>query len=191
MIGQEPGQPQAPCQANYDPEADNVAVGYFQVADVELRRAIIAEWEEVLSTEALIEDVCAICARGTPPSNILYIHPDTVDMALLRNDGLPEVLLPMSYNREEYGGAILEPKGMTRLATKAPFVTCRQCSNGLERGTMPRFSLANWLYYGYERQDESVKRAFATANQLVDPTVPTPMSAVEAAKRLAAWTEHK
>ncbi len=165
-MDQDPGQPQVSAQINTVPETDEIAVDHLQVADARLRREIIAEWEEVMSTEALTEDVCAVCARGGSSANVKYLHPDTIDMTLLRNDDLPESLLPVSYNRQQYDGAILEPKGMTRLATKAAFMACQECNNELNRGRMPRFSLANWLYYGYDRLYSSVKRAFEQATQL-------------------------
>lgn len=148
------------------PEGANVIVDYLQVADTQLVCRIIEEWEDVSSTAALTNEVCAVCARGTPPLSIQYVHPDEIDMSLLQNPDLPEAVLPVSYNRQQYNEAILEVKGMTRLATRAPFKVCRECVNDLKRGKMPRYALANWLYYGHERLPPTVKAAIKTSTQM-------------------------
>ncbi|RDX44765.1 hypothetical protein OH76DRAFT_1359002, partial [Lentinus brumalis] len=139
---------------------------HLRVVDDVLKDSIIAEWEDAMSMAALAELVCAVCARCTPPSNITVMHPANVDFHLLRNNLLPEHVLPMSYNRTAYDGAILHPKGLLNLQIKDGIRVCAECQHDLEKGDLPKYALANWLYYGHERLPEDVKQAFEGSTQV-------------------------
>ena len=139
---------------------------HLAIASDELKKAIIKEWEHVMSTESLKEHVCAACARRTPRERMLYVKASKVDFSLLRNDALPVEVLPVSYNREAYNGAILHPKGLTVLAQRGDLKLCTECDRSLKQGKMPKYALANWLYYGHERLPEGVKRAFESATSV-------------------------
>ena len=145
---------------------DDESTRHLEVADVGLREAIIKEWEQVMSTAALTEWVCAACARCTPQAKITFMKPSKAELALLRNDRLPECVLPKSYNIEAYDGALLHPNGMTNVAARAEMKVCNECRRDLERGKMPKFSLANWLYYGHDALPDDVKTAFREATQV-------------------------
>ncbi|KAI9056616.1 hypothetical protein FKP32DRAFT_1585466, partial [Trametes sanguinea] len=133
---------------------------HLSVVDEDIKRTIISEWEQSMRPEMLTEYVCAICGRDTPADSIALMDPCKIDFVLLRNDNLPEAAMPTTYNRDAYGGAILHPKGLTNTEHVAEVHVCKECSGPLRRGRMPRFSLANWLYYGHERLPDTVKQAF-------------------------------
>ena len=139
---------------------------YMEVASEELKRAIIQEWEQLMSTDALREHVCCSCARRLPRNMMLLVKPGKIDFSLLRNDHLPEHILPVSYNRDAYGGAILNPKGLTSLDARADIQLCVECERSLRKGRTPKYALANWLYYGHDRLPADVKQAFEEATQV-------------------------
>ena len=139
---------------------------YLEVASEELKTAIIQEWEELMSTAALREHVCGSCARRMPRNMMLSVKPAKIDFSLLRNDHLPEHMLPVSYNRAAYGGAILHPKGLTSLNVRADIQLCVECERSLRKGRTPKYALANWLYYGHDRLPADVKQAFEEATQV-------------------------
>ena len=142
------------------------AADHLEVADVQLRDMIIAEWEDVMSHAATSECVCAVCARCIPVAKITTMHPDEVDFEVLRNELLPEHVLPVSYNRAAYDGAILNPKGLSDRQARGDLRVCSECRLDLKRGEMPKYALANWLYYGHERLPEPVRRAFEESTQV-------------------------
>ena len=139
---------------------------YLEVASEELKSTIIREWEQVMSTQALREHVCASCGRRMPSDAMLFVRPGKVDFSLLRNDSLPEEVLPVSYNRHAYDGAILHPKGLTLLEHRSDIKLCLDCHRSVRKGRMPKYALANWLYYGHDRLPEDVKQAFKDATQV-------------------------
>ncbi|KAH9854460.1 hypothetical protein C2E23DRAFT_726731, partial [Lenzites betulinus] len=150
----------------HEPSEDDLL--YLAIADENLRRAIIAEWEQAMSTVNLKELVCAVCGRRTPPSQVLFVKAARVRFDLLRNDHLPEHIQPTSYDRAAYGGAILHPEGLVHRDRRGLIKTCKECRRDLcDRNPprMPRYALANWLYYGHERLPEPVKCAFGKSTQ--------------------------
>ncbi|EIW53408.1 uncharacterized protein TRAVEDRAFT_23779 [Trametes versicolor FP-101664 SS1] len=142
-----------------DPEA------HLQVPGDELKYEIVAEWQRAMSLEAVQDKVCAVCGRDTPPKSIALVNADSIDFSLLCNPELPVHVLPTTYNRAAYHGAILHPKGMTTLHEKGDVHICKACLPELQGGCaqMPKFALANWLYYGHDRVPANVKAAFSGA----------------------------
>ncbi|KAI9067677.1 hypothetical protein FKP32DRAFT_1561454, partial [Trametes sanguinea] len=139
---------------------------YLTIANEELRHAIIDEWEAAMSTVTLKDDVCAVCGRYAPPSKIELVKPSRVRFDLLCNDQLPSEALPISYSREHYDGAILHPQGLKHLDRRGPIKVCKECSRDLchpDSPKMPRFALANWLYYGIDRVPAVAREAFETS----------------------------
>ncbi|KAI0349036.1 hypothetical protein OH77DRAFT_1415646, partial [Trametes cingulata] len=157
--------PSATSTVHPPPEFD-VEDAYLDVADAELRRAIISEWEQTMSTETLRELVCAVCARCTPAARIVLENPSPIALSLLRNDRLPAHVLPTSYNLAAYDGAILHPKGLTDLASKSDIQVCRECLQDLKSSRVPAFALANWLYYGHDMLPRDVRVAFQEASHV-------------------------
>ncbi len=140
--------------------------GHLEVAEESLRRSIIEEWQLLMSNAVLVEPVCAVCGRRTPHHEIKLVDPSTIDFELLRNIVLPEHVLPMSYARAAYGGAILHPKGLTNREGAGHLYVCIECRRDIERKQMPKFALANFLYYGHERLPQDTKIAFEESTQM-------------------------
>ncbi|KAI0359351.1 hypothetical protein OH77DRAFT_1395674, partial [Trametes cingulata] len=139
---------------------------FLDIADQELRRAIITEWERTMSTVNLTDVVCAVCGRSTPCSNILFVKPRKVPLHMLANLNLPEILQPMTYNRAAYDGAILHPKGLLDTEQRGDLRICQECRKPLLQKRLPRFALANWLYYAHERLPTEVGEAFRGATHM-------------------------
>ncbi|KAH9897712.1 hypothetical protein C8Q73DRAFT_368893 [Cubamyces lactineus] len=91
--------------ANFDHES-----AYLELAGTTLRHTIIREcqWEQAMSMTSPKDVVCAICGRLTPPEKATCEQPSQVNLHLLRNDVLPEEVLPTTYNRAAYHPVISE-----------------------------------------------------------------------------------
>lgn len=133
---------------------------HLEIADDELRRAIISEWETVMGTKAHLRYICACCSRKTAENKIFRKRASKARLDLLRNDELPEKVWPTTYNFEAYGRALLNPKGLTDINRPGELILCESCNRSLNKGEMPKFSLANWLYFGYEELPADVRDAF-------------------------------
>ena len=143
-------------------DSDN-DVKYLEVADDALKTAIIKEWEQAMSTKSLKDEVCAICARYTKPNHIIIADPLDIDLQLLQNPQLPLAALPKSYNLQAYANAILHPKGMLNIHKCAPLKTCKECYSSICDGELPKYSLANWLYYGHDALPINMQHAIKYA----------------------------
>ncbi|TFK85008.1 hypothetical protein K466DRAFT_495564, partial [Polyporus arcularius HHB13444] len=139
---------------------------YLDIASAEIRRAIIAEWQELMCTSRLRLEVCAACGRKRKAEEIRTVQLDSVKLELLRNDDLPPVVYPTTYDFELYGRALLHPNGMMNCWELADIRLCTFCDGELRgKQRMPKFSLANWLYYGHHELPPEVKAAFMEASQ--------------------------
>ncbi|KAI0689805.1 hypothetical protein C8T65DRAFT_588375, partial [Cerioporus squamosus] len=140
---------------------------YLPVVDDTLRRFIIEDWQRTVTTDRLRTQACAACARGTPPSDISLIDPGDIDLSLLRNDCLPEAVLPTTYAFELYENALLCPKGMSDPWSVAPLHICAECEGDLVgRSKMPKLCLANWLYYGMDELPPNVADALSASTHV-------------------------
>lgn len=130
------------------------------------KRAIIQEWQERLTPSALCTTVCAVCAWDCPPSDLQEVDPCRTDLGVLRNDSLPARVLPTTYNRQAYHNAILHPLGLVDRERCDKFRVCTSCQKSLcaKVPKRPRYSLANFLYYGRDELPLSVSEAFADAS---------------------------
>lgn len=112
----------------------------------EVKRKVIATWQQRMSTENQRNSVCACCSRVFRAVTLKKTPLKSVNLSLLRNDDLPPNLHPRTYKFEIYS-----LKGQSHLQTKArTFDLCRECLTSLKRRKMPKYSLANWLYYGHD-----------------------------------------
>ncbi|KAH6876927.1 hypothetical protein BKA70DRAFT_1127801 [Coprinopsis sp. MPI-PUGE-AT-0042] len=125
----------------------------------QLKQEIIQEWESRCSWDRMRPVVCAICDKRLRAFEVVSTDADDVDLRLVANPDLPSHLQPRSYNLEAYDGAILSTAGMDNQMSKGTINICFDCKQSLDRGQMPRFALANWLYYAKERLPEKVKDA--------------------------------
>ncbi|KAH6869221.1 hypothetical protein BKA70DRAFT_1379694 [Coprinopsis sp. MPI-PUGE-AT-0042] len=139
----------------------------------QLKQEIIREWESRCSWDRMRPVVCAICDKRLRAFEVVSTHADQVDLRLVANPDLPSHLQPRSYNLEAYDGAILSPAGMDNQMSKGRLNVCLDCKQSLDKSQMPRFALANWLYYAKEQLPEKVKHALeeSTETALLDSSV--------------------
>ncbi|KAF5325769.1 hypothetical protein D9611_000667 [Ephemerocybe angulata] len=134
---------------------------HLTVMTDEDKQSVIKEWREHLSVENMKQSPCAICSRLLSASALRWIDPDSFDLALLRNEHIPSHLLPDDYNLVAYGGALLCADGLRSRLTKDDMKVCDPCLSDLRQGRMPKFSLANFLYYGRSRLPPEAATAFS------------------------------
>ncbi|KAI9057430.1 hypothetical protein FKP32DRAFT_1669731 [Trametes sanguinea] len=135
------------------------SMAYLSIANEDLRCAIITEWEQAMSTARLQELVCAIAP----------VKASRIPFDLLQNPDLPAEVLPRTYNRAAYEGALLHPKGLTYTDRRGPVNICQECRDDLFRadgGRMPRYALANWLYYGHDALPDPIRGMFRSSTQV-------------------------
>lgn len=137
----------------------------LEVLDEEIRRSIITEWQETMSTKKLARKVCAACARRTMPHDIHIIRASKKVLSLLVNDELPPEIFPKGYDFKKFCGALLHPKGLSSVDHPSFMQVCKSCQQNIVRHKrMPKFALANWLYYGHDSLPKDVKDAFENAS---------------------------
>lgn len=136
---------------------------HFVTEDKKL--AIIREWQERMDYEQLTRHACAVCAHATARRDIVYVEPEEVDFALLRNPALPHETLPTTYNFNAYDQAILCPEGLHDKQEKGVVEMCEPCyASVVGKRKQPLDSLANFLYYAQDELPEPVKVAFSKAS---------------------------
>lgn len=135
--------------------------------DDDLKREIILEWQREMGTENQRNGVCACCSVRVRAVTLKCLNVNRIDFSLLCNDDIPDHLLPTSYSTNAYDRALLNPKGLSDTQRKTGTISlCKLCASDLTAKTprMPRFALANWLYYAHDRLPEEVKMAFNSAS---------------------------
>lgn len=136
---------------------------HLEVADMPLRHAIIDEWQSAVSTVNMKRRGCSVCARLTTEEAICRVDPSAIPLYILQNKNIPSHLLPTDYNMQAYDMAILHSPGLTNKKMLAPMYVCEACDSSLRSYIMPRYALANWLYYGHSALPTEVRRAFEEA----------------------------
>ena len=146
-----------PCERN---DTSNVRTDHLAPVTRERMCRIICEWQNSVNPDALRHLVCASCSKRVMNDESEYVEGTSVDLRLLRNESLSESLLPDDYDLVVYKRAILNVKGLedSRSLRKVRF--CKRCLSSLRGGKMPKFALANSLYYGYRCLPVDVKMAF-------------------------------
>ncbi|KAJ7750566.1 hypothetical protein B0H16DRAFT_1318658, partial [Mycena metata] len=137
---------------------------YLDVPDDALRMKIIREWQEQTSTDALRLKTCAVCAKLVSAVEIQILDVSDIDLTILRNDDLPRKTWPISYNFAAYDRAILCSAGLTNIDLPVGMSVCKPCADSLSVGKLPKFALANHLYYGHEALPPLVKDAFESSS---------------------------
>ncbi|KAJ7665252.1 hypothetical protein DFH06DRAFT_985794, partial [Mycena polygramma] len=133
---------------------------YLDLPDDTLRSSIIREWQLETSTDALCLKTCAVCAKRTFAADLDVIPVSSIDLVLLRNDALPQMIWPTTYDFIAYDRAYLCAAGLSDIARPESMFLCIPCGQSLRAGRMPKLALANWLYYGQEALPADVKQAF-------------------------------
>jgi len=125
---------------------------------------IIREWQNNINPNVLRHLVCASCSRKVLAYDSEYVGGESVDLCLLRNDMLSSMVSPTHYDFFLYKRAFLNVKGLEDPHCIRRVRLCKKCLNSLRNKKMPKFALANHLYYGYNRLPDDVKRAFDDAS---------------------------
>lgn len=146
------------------PDSFLVEYKYLEPPSDELKRDIIEDWESEFSTDNLLMASCAVCARKMRRRDLSIVKFSAIDWKLLRNDRLPEYVLPKDYTLSAYGGAILHADGLIDRFSSNDIRACSDCSQSLNRNELPRFALANHLYYGISALPPDIKEAFESAS---------------------------
>lgn len=126
----------------------------------ELRDRIILEWQAMLSPAAWMRETCAVCGRMDFRDNIVIHDATDEQLDLLRDESVPDELLPDTYALDSYRYALLHPAGLIVPLARGLMRICKPCMSSLKRRRMPRDALANKLYYAHDRLPPAVKRAF-------------------------------
>ncbi|KAI0717708.1 hypothetical protein C8T65DRAFT_571452, partial [Cerioporus squamosus] len=135
-------------------------MSYLPIVDDALQRFIVSDWQRTVTTANLRLLPCAVCARRSPATDIVSVHPQDFDLSLLRNDALPPTVYPSTYAFNVYQNALLYPKGMADRWQLASLLMCLKCHRDLViNKSMPKLCLANWLYYALDELPADVSAA--------------------------------
>jgi len=139
---------------------DPLNTAHLKPLDRELKEKILHEWQQSINTQRLSQVACAVCGRRFCQSDTSLYHAEELDLTLLRNDSLPVDSRPTTYDFHLYNRAILYAKGLMSPGSLGYICACKTCSTALKANRMPKFALANWLYYGYEALPTHVQHSF-------------------------------
>lgn len=131
--------------------------------DLDTKITTIKEWQEAMSTKRLKLVVCAVCSRRVAISLSSWVAGSEIQFSLLRNDSLPNEVLPKNYDMDIYEGAILNVKGLEFTHQIGHLRLCSDCKDALDDDQMPKYALSNWLYYGLGSLPDDVGMAFRQA----------------------------
>ncbi|KAJ7773136.1 hypothetical protein B0H16DRAFT_1304990, partial [Mycena metata] len=143
-----------------DPES----LDYLDAPSESLRTDIIREWQAEVSTDRLRLRTCAVCGREECARSVHEYDASAVNFSLLRNDELPSKVWPSTYNYIGYDRALLCSAGLSDTNAPDKMLICDDCKTYLDRNVMPKFALANWLYYGREALPDAVREAFDSSS---------------------------
>ncbi|EIW80029.1 hypothetical protein CONPUDRAFT_30639, partial [Coniophora puteana RWD-64-598 SS2] len=134
--------------------------------DISLEGDIISEWQKEMNADVLLPEVCAVCGQDVSKVCIEVVHADKVPLSLLRNPLLPDDCLPRSYDLLAYDRAILQPEGLLNCWSRDGMKMCSLCRSDLlsKKPKLPKFALANFLYYGHDSLPADVRSAFRDAS---------------------------
>lgn len=123
---------------------------------------IIRDWQKNMSVQHLAEDVCAVCAQMVSCRDLVDVFPTTEILMVLRNSWLPAACLPRTYDLAKYCGAILCPRGMSRLDDVADIRMCSSCQKPLMAKTVqqPKDAMANFQYFAHAELPQGGSRWF-------------------------------
>ncbi|KZV64033.1 hypothetical protein PENSPDRAFT_691094 [Peniophora sp. CONT] len=126
----------------------------------ELRNRMIFEWQSEMEPRQWMRETCAVCAQEKFPADIKPFDPLDEHLDLLRDDSIPDELLPISYALDSYRHALLHPAGLINPLSRGMMQVCKTCVSSLKKKKMPRDALANKLYYAHDRLPRNVREAF-------------------------------
>ncbi|KAF5313720.1 hypothetical protein D9611_010076 [Ephemerocybe angulata] len=138
-----------------------LSIKHLQPLSEQQHVRIIKDWQKEMSLERFVKLTCAICSLLVPPHKMKTLDTNSLDLTLLQNNHLPEGLRPRTYNLASYDGAILDPYGLQYRNKKGWMHACLACASDMKKGKMPKFALANWLYYAREHIPDDIRRDFS------------------------------
>ncbi|KIN97657.1 hypothetical protein M404DRAFT_159992, partial [Pisolithus tinctorius Marx 270] len=148
--------------------AEEGAQIYPPIRSLSKKLDIVREWQDCMSPQKLVEDVCAVCAQMFPCGELSDIHPSSEILSVLRNEWLPADCRPKTYDIERYSGAILCHRGMHCLSDIAEIRICTTCRKALTGRTVqqPKDAIANFQYYGFDELPHDVRESIHAASAL-------------------------
>lgn len=137
-----------------------------QVADLSLKRKIVEDVRQSMSVDAHRKGPCAACGEGFRRGELREVKANNVDLSLLSNESVPDELLPVEYDAQAYGKAILHPLALQDFGTpSATLSLCKSCCDSLSNGKKPPLALSNGFYFAHAHLSADVARAFADATE--------------------------
>lgn len=137
-----------------------------EIRSDEFKEDIMRAYQEHMELSNFEWRACAVCGQRKFTSQLQSVHPDDVDLSLLRNDTIPALAWPTSYDFELYEHALLEPVALNDPWSLQEMSMCQKCNSSLERGKQPVDSLANHQYYGWDSLPEDVATAFRESTMM-------------------------
>ncbi|KAI0322752.1 hypothetical protein OF83DRAFT_425640 [Amylostereum chailletii] len=103
-------------------------VVFPSVCSKDLHFSIIRQWQTETDPQKRVYKTCTSCGQNKFDSELeVSVHATKVTLSLLRDDDIPHVLWPVSYDFELYDRAILRPKGMSDHRVLGNLLFCKQC----------------------------------------------------------------
>jgi hypothetical protein len=126
---------------------------------------IIRRWQD-LDYKHYERVGCASCGRAFVKDEVCEVHADDIDLGLLRNELLPQNLLPCDYNLQAYDNAILYSGGLNVLDSRGKLRLCTVCKSSLiDKKRQPVDSWANFQYYGFDLLPDEVQNCIKSLSQ--------------------------
>ncbi|KAH6893768.1 hypothetical protein BKA70DRAFT_1118870 [Coprinopsis sp. MPI-PUGE-AT-0042] len=129
------------------------------------KHELIMQWQERMSPHQLIRSPCSVCSKLAFAKDLCQVHGGKINLELLRNDDLDPKLLPKDYNLRAYKNAILCARGLVDTDNLGFMRICKPCLRDLRNKQMPRFSLANWLYFARDALPDGIREGMTQASQ--------------------------
>ncbi|KIK81620.1 hypothetical protein PAXRUDRAFT_72631, partial [Paxillus rubicundulus Ve08.2h10] len=134
------------------------------IPDKQFMFDVIREWQDCMHPDSQCHHPCAICAQEFKAVDIASVHPDGVDLHLLRNNLILRDVLPSTYNLDVYNSAILYLKALDNRNFHGKMDICLSCHSLLQSNKLPVDTIANFQYYTYDKLPEDVHIAFANSS---------------------------
>lgn len=137
-----------------------------EIRDESFKVELIDAYQKHMDLSNFEWRACAVCGQQKFKSELQCIHPEELDLTLLRNDGIPYEARPSTYDFELYDRALLDVVGLSDPYSLQDMSVCDKCLSSLNNGKQPLNSLANHQYYGLSSLPPDVEEAFRTSTMM-------------------------